>query len=46
MHRSFDVDGARANLAHEAKIDKLTNEVKTLKQDLNIKLQQYRELDS
>ena len=39
MHRSFDVDVARANLAHEAKIEKLTDEVETLKQDLNMKLQ-------
>lgn len=41
-----NVDVARANLAHEAKIEKLTHEVETLKQDLNRKVQRYRELNS
>lgn len=41
-----NVDVARANVAHEAKIEKLINEVETLKQDLSMKLQRYRELDS
>jgi len=41
-----NVDVARANLAHEAKIEKLTTDIETLKQDLNMKLQRYRELDS
>jgi hypothetical protein len=41
-----NVDAARANLAHEANIDILTSEVDTLKEDLNMKVQRYQELDS
>jgi hypothetical protein len=41
-----NVDVARTNLAHEANIDILTSEVYTLKEDLNMKVQRYQELDS
>jgi len=41
-----NVDVARANLAHEARIELLTTDIETLKEDLNMKLQRYRELDS
>jgi len=41
-----NVNAAKANLAHEEKIEDLCTEVETLKQDLNTKIQKYRKLDA
>ena len=41
-----NVEVAKANLAHEEKIETLSAEVETLMQDLNDKMQKYRKLDA
>ena len=41
-----NVEVAKANLALEEKIETLSAEVETLKQDLNDKMQKYRKLDA
>lgn len=40
-----NVNAAKANLKHEGEIDKICTELKTLKHNLDSKMQQYRKLD-